>query len=78
MPETPKPPRRKPVDVPVATDTLDALRTIDPASSYKLTLRVPATVASEFKVEAARRMISLQDLFILAFDALKEKESATE
>jgi hypothetical protein len=73
MPATPKPPKRKPVAVPLANDTRQALQAIDPNDSYKLTLRVPATVASEFKVEAARRMIPLQKLFELAFEAYKEK-----
>jgi hypothetical protein len=75
MPATPKPPKRKPVAVPLADDTRQALQTLDPNSSYKLTLRVPATIASEFKVEAARRMIPLQDLFVLAFEAFKEKSN---
>jgi hypothetical protein len=65
--------RRKPVAVPPANDVRDNLQTVDPSGSFKFTLRVPMETAIEFKMEAARRMISLQELFQRSFDAYKEK-----
>lgn len=65
--------RRKPVEIPPASDVRDNLQTVDPNGSFKFTLRVPMETAIEFKMEAARRMISLQDLFVQSFEAYKER-----
>jgi hypothetical protein len=71
---TPKPnARRKPVDVPTVDDTRGTLQTVDPNGTYKFTLRIPMETAQEFKVEAARRMISLQELFQESFEAYKKQ-----
>lgn len=72
---TPKPnnTRRKPVEIPPANDVRDNLQAVDPNGSFKFTMRVPMETAVEFKMEAARRMISLQELFQLSFEAYKEK-----
>jgi hypothetical protein len=67
--------RRKPVEVPPASDVRDNLQTVDPNGSFRFTLRMPMEMAQEFKIEAARRMISLQDLFQECFAAYKEKNS---
>jgi hypothetical protein len=67
--------RRKPVDIPPANDVRDNLQTVDPNGTFKFTLRVPMETAIEFKMEAARRMISLQELFQHSFEAYKEKNS---
>lgn len=69
----PKPSRRKPVEIPKANDVRDNLQTVDPSGSYKFTLRIPMEPAQEFKIEAARRMIPLQELFLECFQAYKEK-----
>jgi hypothetical protein len=66
--------RRKPIEVPSADDAKDNLQTVDPNGSFKFTLRVPMETAIEFKMEAARRMISLQDLFQASFEAYKTKK----
>jgi hypothetical protein len=66
--------RRKPVAVPPANDVKDNLQLVDPNGTFKFTLRMPMEMAVEFKMEAARRMISLQELFHLSFDAYKEKQ----
>ena len=65
--------RRKPVEIPTANDVKDNLQEVDLNGSFKFTLRVPMETAIAFKMEAARRMISLQDLFQNSFDAYKEK-----
>ena len=65
--------RRKPVEIPTANDAKDNLQEVDLNGSFKFTLRVPMETAIAFKMEAARRMISLQDLFQNSFDAYKEK-----
>jgi hypothetical protein len=67
--------RRKPVEIPTAIDVKDNLQAVDPNGSFKFTLRVPMETAIEFKMEAARRMISLQELFQSSFDAYKEKKT---
>jgi hypothetical protein len=69
----PKPTRRKPVSAPVMNDTRDNLQSVDPNGYFKFTMRMPMEMAIEFKTEAAKRMISLQDLFQLSFEAFKEK-----
>lgn len=66
--------RRKPVEIPTADDAKDNLQAVDPNGSFKFTLRVPMETAIEFKMEAARRMISLQDLFQHSFEAYKAKK----
>ncbi len=67
--------RRKPVEIPPASDVRETLQTVDPNGTYKFTLRIPMETAQEFKVEAARRMISLQELFQESFQAYKDKNS---
>ncbi len=67
--------RRKPIDVPTASDVKDNLQTVDPNGSFKFTLRVPMETAIAFKMEAARRMISLQELFQDSFEAYKGKST---
>jgi hypothetical protein len=67
--------RRKPVDVPTAIDVKDNLQSVDTNGSFKFTLRVPMETAVAFKMEAARRMISLQELFQYSFDAYKGKNT---
>lgn len=67
--------RRKPVEVPPANDVRDTLQTVDPNGVFKFTLRVPMEMAIEFKMEAARRMIPLQELFRLSFEAYKDKQA---
>ena len=59
MVNAPKPnTRRKPVDIPAANDVRDNMQSVDPNGSFKFTLRVPMETAIEFKMEAARRMMS--------------------
>jgi hypothetical protein len=65
--------RRKPIEIPSAIEVKDNLQTVDPNGSFKFTLRVPMETAIEFKMEAARRMISLQELFQHSFEAYKSK-----
>lgn len=67
--------RRKPVEIPPVNDVRETLQTVDPNGTYKFTLRIPMETAQEFKVEAARRMISLQDLFQESFQAYKDKNA---
>ncbi len=67
--------RRKPVAVPPANDVRDNLQVVDPNGTFRFTLRVPMEMAQEFKIEAARRMIPLQELFRLSFEAYKEKQN---
>jgi hypothetical protein len=67
--------RRKPVEVPTSIDVKDNLQSVDPNGSFKFTLRVPMETAIAFKMEAARRMISLQELFQHSFDAYNGKHT---
>jgi hypothetical protein len=65
--------RRKPIEIPTADDAKDNLQAVDPNGSFKFTLRVPMETAIEFKMEAARRMIPLQELFQHSFEAYKAR-----
>ena len=60
------------MEAPAPDEIKDNLQTVDPNSSFKFTLRVPMETAVEFKMEAARRMISLQELFQRSFEVYKE------